>query len=723
MTHFDRLVVIVALVFSHALAASADGSATPSFRNQVQPILYKMGCNTGACHGAAAGKNGFKLSLRGYDNEWDHNMLTRQAAGRRVNLADPAGSLMLLKPTMQIPHEGGERFTVDSEPYKILKAWIDAGALGDNPDDPVLTRIEISPKSATLKPDATSQLAVTAHYSDGSEADVTRWCKFNTTNDTVAMVDDFGKVSVLSPGAASITVWYSSKVAFADVTAPRPNPVADTVYATAESHGYIDELVITKLKELQIAPAKRCSDSEFIRRTYLDALGILPTPEETFRFVMDASEDKRADLIDAILARPEYVDYWTYKWCDLLLVSSRNLPDEKERNAFYDYIRRGVEENKPWDAFAREIVTASGNTLKNGAANFYVMHKEKTELTETTTQAFLSMSIQCAKCHNHPLEKWTQDDYFGMTNLFARVKLKDGVNGGTDVIPASFGDVIHPRIGRPMPPKPLDGESIAVDAPGDRREQLATWLTSPENPYFTRAITNRVWKNFMGRGLCDPEDDLRLTNPATNEKLLDAMAADVAEHAYDLKYLMRTIMNSAAYQRSSEPADPNMPDDRFYSHYIARRLPAEVILDTYAQVTGVPTEFAGYAKGTRALQLKDSKVASYFLQAFGRPDRNQTCSCERTEDASVAQTLHLSNGETLNDKIRSDECRVNAYLKESADRGRTVDELFVSALSRYPKADERARALDYMAQADDPRQAAEDLLWAVLSGKEFLFNH
>lgn len=710
----------------------ADKPFSPSFRNDVAPLLFKMGCNTGACHGAAAGKNGFKLSLRGFDFDWDHKVITRQANGRRVSLADPEQSLVLLKATMQVPHGGGERFGKDSESYRILLDWIKAGAPPVSAKDRIIESIEPMPNAVTLRNGDTQQLIVRAKFSDGSYEDVSRWVKYATTNDSVATVDDNGKITITGPGAVSITAWYASKVSAVRVLVPRDKPVAPERFAKAESYNYIDELVLRQLKSLQIAPAAICTDAEFVRRASLDTTGVLPKPEDVTAFVTDTDPAKRQKLIDNLLASPEYVDYWAYKWSDLLLLSTKNIPRREELASFYRYIRESVASNKPWDRLVTELLTANGSTLDNGAANYLAMHKETVDLTETTSQAFLGFSITCARCHNHPLEKWTQDDYYGMANLFARVKYKNGRRGNdTEVIADTFGDVLHPRIGAPMPPRPLDGQPLALAFDGDRRVELAKWLTSRDNPYFTRAIANRVWRNFMGRGLVEPEDDLRLTNPPTNAPLLDALADDLADHHYNLKYLMRTIMQSAAYQRSSEPSDPAMPDGYYYSQYIIRRLSAEVILDAYSSVTGVPTPFDGYPAGFRALQLPDSQVGSYFLTAFGRPQRNQTCSCERTQDSSIAQTLHVANGDTLNKKISDERCFITQLIASNASDEEALNTVYLRALARPPHPDEREKALAVLASAPkdaaDPkaerRLALEDLTWAILSGKEFLFNH
>ncbi|MCG3195655.1 MAG: hypothetical protein GHCLOJNM_00122 [bacterium] len=708
----------------------ADSPFTWSFRNHIQPALFKMGCSTGACHGAASGKNGFRLSLRSFDHEWDHQALTRQAQGRRVSLAEPEESLILLKPTMQVPHEGGERFAQGSEPYNRLIEWIRAGAPPAREEDPRVERIEVLPPSMTLALGKPQQILVRAHYTDGHAEDVTQWVKYGTTEEGVAGVDDFGLVTVKGPGSGAITVWYASKVATVEFTVPRERAVPDEVYARAERRNFVDDLILEKLASLEIAPSGMADDETFIRRAFLDCIGTLPTPKEVFSFVSGKDPDKRSNLVNSLLERPEYVDYWAYKWSDLLLLSSKNLPQAEELNSFYRFIRESVERNKPWDQFAREILTAKGSTLENGAGAFFKMHRDITDLTETTSQAFLGMSITCARCHNHPLEKWTQDDYYGMANLLARVKLKNArMEGITEVSANSFGDVLHPRLGAPVPPRPLDGTAIPLEEPGDRREHLAKWLTAPENPYFTRAVVNRVWRNFMGRGLVEPEDDLRLTNPPSNEKLLAALAKDLAEHGYDIKRLIQVIMNSASYQRSSKPSDPEHPDDRYYSQYIIRRLPAEVLLDSFSQVTGVPTSFSGYPEGARAIQLRDSQVASYFLTAFGRPIRRQTCSCERTEDPSIAQTLHLANGATVNDKLKAENSFVTRMVEEEWSDWIIVEEIFQRALSRSPSEQERAKALEALAESpvegsdQARREAIEDLAWAAMSSKEFLFNH
>jgi hypothetical protein len=732
---------LIVAIFLVAPAMAADSDSDISFRNQVIPVLTKVGCNSGACHGALAGKGGLKLSLRGYAPETDHFVLTRQAKGRRVNLQEPARSLMLLKPTMAVTHGGGLRIEVGSPEYKVLAEWIAAGAPGPRPDDVRIQRLEVSPADAVLKPKDILRVTVRAHYSDGASRDVTRWAKFNSTEDLVAGVDDTGLVKVAGNGEAAITVWYSNLVAVSRIISPYPHTVAAEIYRMSPRRNFIDDLVLKKLEVLRLPPSPQCSDNEFIRRAYLDAAGVLPTPAEVRKFLADPAPDKRARLVDRLLERSEFVDYWAYKWSDLLLISSRRLSQPAMR-AFYQYVRQSVADNKPWDRFAREIITARGGNLSHGAANYYVLHKDVSDLTESTSLTFMGMSITCCRCHNHPLEKWTQDQYWSMANLFARVALKNGDRGDEVTVQSQpTGDILHPRRSVAMPPTPLDAKPLPLDSPVDRRQYFADWLTSPDNPYLARTLVNRVWRNFLGRGLVEAEDDLRQTNPPTNPELLDALARDFVKHGYDVKYLVRTIMNSAAYQRSSVALAENRADDRFYSHYLIRRLPAEVILDAYAHVTDVPTRFTDinvgatggqaattdYPVGTRALQLPDTQLVSQFLDDFGRPERAQTCSCERQQDSSITQALHLNNGTTLNERLRDKKSRVEAWLKEGVSDAEAIRRIFMLALCREGTPAEQQRFQALMAESSRDgrttrREALEDLFWAVLSSPEFLFN-
>jgi hypothetical protein len=726
-----------------SLAVNGFSSATTwSFRNDVLPVMTKVGCNSGPCHGAAAGKNGFKLTLRGYDPVADYYTLTRQALARRTDRLEPAKSLILLKPTLTIPHGGGRRFQVASPEYKIISGWVAQGMPAPRNSDPLVTDIQVLPHEASLVPGAEQQLIVTAIFSDGHTADVTRWAKYDSGDEGVATVDNNGHVTMHGYGEAPVTVWYQSHVAFSRLRIPFPNQLSPAVFQKAARHNYIDAAILDHLRALHIPPSPQAPDAEFVRRAYLDAAGILPAPSEVEAFLKDKSPDKRNRLIDNLIHRPEFVDYWTYKWSDLLLVSSNHLSND-EMWSYYRWIRDSVATNKPWNQFASQIITASGNTLKNGAANYWLIHRDPLDISENMTQAFLGINISCAHCHNHPLAKWTQKDYYGMANLFARVRLKTFAPSGSrpgvgpifndvTVYSAPTGQFMDDRLMIPLPPKPLDATALASDAPGDTRQYFAQWLTSPENPFFARNIVNRVWRNFMGRGLIEPVDDLRDTNPATNDALLDRLVKDFVNHGYDVDNLIRTIMQSATYQASSKPLRENADDDKYGSHFMIRRLPAEVLLDAYSQVTRIPENFEGYPATMRGLQLPDTAVKSYFLTAFGRPARLQTRESERTSVPTITQALHIINGDTLNNKLRAPGNSIDMLLRLGFSDEQIVDYFYLATLSRHPTDNERSTLLDALLAAerekapsvDDPRRAALiDVSWALLTGEEFMFDH
>jgi hypothetical protein len=720
------------------LPAASSAADAPSFRNEVQPILARFGCSSGACHGAAAGQGGFRLSLRGYDDDGDYISIVKSAQGRRINIDQPERSLFLLKAAKTIPHKGGERFKMDSPEYALLAEWIAHGAPGPKPGEAHIERIEVSPKSVVLKPGQSQPLKVTAFFSDGSAQDVSRWAKYTAGNTAVATVDDFGVVKVAGHGEGTITAWYLSRLDIGTVTAPYAAPVAADRFATLKPRNFIDERVVEKLHELNLPPSDRCTDEEFIRRAFIDTIGVLPKAEEVRAFLAETTPDKRDKLIESLLARPEFVDYWAYKWSDLLLVNSDKLPVQPMWS-YYQWIRRQVELNTPWDEMVRDLLTTTGSTLENGAGNFFVLHDEPTRLAETTSVAFLGMAINCAKCHNHPMEKWTHDQYYAFANLFSRVRSKNGAVPDERVIFAdSTGDLVQPLRGKPQPPTPLDGAPIPLTSPEDRRVVLAKWLTAPENPYFSRAITNRVWKNFFSVALVESVDDLRMTNPASNEKMLSETASHLAKSGFDLKALMRAILQSETYQRSSVPLAENKDDTRFYSRYYPRRLLAEVMLDAASQVTGVPTAFRmdkrnanrglgdSYPMGYRALQLPDSNTASYFLTSFGRPDRVQTCDCERTNEPSMAQALHIANGDTLNQKLAEKGNRLEQWLAKGMTDEQLAAEAYMVTVARTPTERERQAVLKLLAEAKDPagkRLALEDVFWGLMSSREFLFNH
>jgi hypothetical protein len=735
--------VIAALSVSASVRADGEREVVRSFRNDVQPVLAKMGCSSGACHGALAGKGGFKLSLRGYDAMADYRAITRDARGRRIEPIDPGRSLLLLKPTMTVPHKGGLRFDVDSRSYEILSQWIADGAPPPRDDDPIIQQLEVSPPEVVLRPGDQQTIVVRAKYSDGSARDVTAWSKFAATNEAVATVNEEGRLEVVGHGGGAITAWYSSKIANVRITSPYDANVPNMVFSEAKRNNFIDELVLKQLQLLNLPPAPAANDAAFIRRAFLDTIGILPSADEVRVFLADQTTDKRDRLIEALLQREEFVDYWAYQWSDLLLVNGTRLRPDAVK-AFYSWIRQRVSENVPWDEFARQIVLARGSSIENGATNFYALHQDPETMTENISQAFLGLSIGCAKCHNHPLEKWTNDQYYAMSNLLARVRAKGwggdsrSGDGARTIFVASRGDLVQPSTGVPQPPAPLDGDPLATDESDDRREYLADWLTSPTNPYFARAIVNRLWANYFGVGLVEPVDDLRLSNPASNEELLTATADYLVKHDYDLKALMRVMLKSAAYQRSSSSPESGSNDTRNFSHYYPRRLMAEVALDAISQVTAAPTEFTEieypgadfvktefYAKGTRAVELYDSAVVSRFLRTFGRHQRMVTCQCERSNEPSLVQALHISNGDTILQKLAAKEGKLESLIASGLPNYRIIEELYLSALSRYPTDSELAQILAVLNEspAGERRAVLEDMFWAVLSSREFLFNH
>lgn len=712
------------------------GAEGPSFRNQVQPILAKYGCSTGACHGAAAGQGGFKLSLLGYDNVGDHLSITRAANGRRIVLEDPARSLLLLKATKGLPHKGGEKIRMDSPEYRILADWVAHGAQGLRQDEAQIQCIEITPPHLTLKPGVQQPLKVTAYFSDGKTEDVTRWVKYTAGNTSVATVDDGGRISVVGHGEGTVTAWYLSTLSIATITVPYEQARDEAAFAAFQPRNFIDKEVRSKLEELNIPPSARCSDDEFIRRAFLDTIGVLPTADEVRSFLTDTNDSKRDALIASLLQRPEFTDYWSYKWSDLLLVQSDKLA-VTPMFSYYQWIRRNVELNTPWDAMVRDLLTATGSTVENGAGNFFTLHDEPTKLAENVSVAFMGMAINCAKCHNHPMEKWTNDQYYAFSNLFARVRSKNGMSADERVIfSATEGDLIQPLTGKPQAPAPLDAKPLPINDAKDRRIALADWLTSPSNPYFTRSITNRVWANFFGVGLVEAVDDLRMTNPASNEKLLSAAAAHLAEHKFNLKALMTTILQSETYQRSSVALPGNKTDRRFYSRYYPKRLMAEVLLDAISQVTAVPTSFnverrnanrglgTAYPMGYRSVQLPDTNTRSAFLNGFGRPDRIQTCECERTNEPSMAQALHMANGDTLNEKLKQKDNRVDRLLSSGKTPAQIIEEVYLASVSRFPTPQEqKAMAAALSGTSEEKREVLQDILWSLMSSRDFVFNH
>ena len=730
-----------------------------NFRTHVEPVLAKLGCNSGACHGALAGKGGFRLSLRGYDPATDYFNIVKQDRGRRVELSDPGRSLVLMKPSGAVSHKGGVRFTTDSPEYRVLAEWIAAGAAPPANDDPRVEKLEILPSSSIHRVGDSQQIIVRARYSDGRTEDITRRVKWSSSNEAVARVDDDGVASVIGPGQGAVVAWYASQITIAHLTVPYvADSTASSAAASSVSSGsadqvdtrkprnFIDEQIDKQLARLNLPASPACTDAEFVRRVYIDTIGLAPTADEVRGFLADASLTKRDALIDRLFTRPEFADYWTYKWSDVLTLNGTRLRPASLK-AYYMWIHHHVTANTPWDAMVREIITATGESVENGATNFYALSQSPEDMTENACQAFLGLSIGCAKCHNHPLEKWTNDQYYAMANLFARVKAKGwggesrNGDGKRTLYVTQSGDLVQPRTGKPQPPTPLDGQPMSLDDPTDRRENLAKWLTSAENPYFARSISNRVWANFFGVGLVEKVDDVRLSNPASNEALLSAAAGYLAQQKFDLRALMKAMLQSNAYQRTSRPLAGNRSESRFYSHYYPRRMMAEVLHDAIVQITDVPTKFEWvafpgadrqktdfYPAGTRAIQLYDSAVENYFLQAFGRNQRRIVCDCERSEEPTLIQVLNISNGDTLNGKLKAEGNRVEKLLslrRQGMSDSTLLDEIYLACLARYPVDAERNQLLALLppSGSGEERQTVEDMFWGLMSSREFLFNH
>jgi hypothetical protein len=707
-----------------------DQPAPVSFRREVIGALNVGGCNAGACHGTPSGKNGFRLSLRGFDPAQDYIQLTRDVWGRRTDKEDALASLLLQKALGRVPHEGGARFGVDTVAAEAIAGWIKGGMPDDPPTLPTITKVEVLPGQRALKaPAKWQQLAVVATLADGSTRDVTRLTVFSSSDPAVADVSPNGLVEFKQAGEVAILCRYLEEMRSVRITYLEPRE--GFAWSNPPETNYVDKHVFAKLKLMTILPSDLCTDSEFIRRAYLDVCGMLPTPEESAKFLDDKDPQKRTKLIDALLAKPEYADFWALKWLDVLR-SNRKTIQVKGVNAFQLWLRENLLRNEPLDEMIRELLTANGSTYANPPANYYRIAKDPTSLAETTAQLFFGVRMQCAKCHNHPFEAITQDDYYSTAAWFARVKTKKDVTtagkkpedpGAEVVFDLRDGEVTQPRSGKTMAPKFLKGAAPTIPPGKDRREVFAEWLTGPANPYFAKSVVNRVWYHLMGKGIVDPVDDFRDSNPPSNDELLDALAKDFVSHKFDLKSLIRTIMTSRTYQFSATPNETNKDDAKYFSHTVTKLLTAEQLLDALCDVTAVPEKFAGLPLGTRAIQLPDGEVNHPFLKTFGQPARELACECERESDSNLAQALQLINGPTINDKLRNPNNRLGKLLADKKNEKDILDALYMAALARPATDAERAPALSHVAKNQDKRKAWEDVLWAILNTREFLFRH
>lgn len=702
----------------------AETDTPVSFSREIVPIMTKAGCNQGACHGAQHGRGGFKLSLLGFDAQFDHAQIVQSAEGRRVVVSDAESSILLQKPTLAMDHKGGERFKVGSRSYNFIKRWLEDGVPEPGPKDPEVVALEVWPAHRVMVPGEEQQILVKATWKDGRIEDVTDTAQFDTLNDGVCSVAPGGLVMAKSRGETHIMVRFCGQATVCQITLPyakiQPYPALAT-------NNFVDDKMLVKWKDLGLMPSDLCSDEDFLRRVYLDGIGTLPTPQEIKAFLKDTAPDKRQKTIDRVLDRPEFVDYWALKWGDLLRIN-RDFLSERGMWSFHNWVRASLRDKKPVDEMVRDIITAEGSTFTEGPANYFMVARNAADWAETTSQLFLGVRIGCAKCHHHPFEKWSQDDYAGMAAFFVRLGTKSsqefGLFGKEQVVYLkATGEMSHPRKGNAVPPHPLDGP--VMSDPIDRRVKLAEWLTSSKNPFFARNIVNRFWGYLMGRGLVEPLDDMRATNPASNPELLDALAEDFVAQKHDLRHLLRTIMNSRTYQLSSlsTPGNQADADNVYYARYRVRRLTAEQLADAIDYATGTREKYKGLPLGTRAIQLPDAGVKSFLLDVFGRPARQITCECERTAQPNIAQALHLLNGEFLNTKIGSTTGRIDAAIKAKKDLPALVEDLYLVTLSRSPRPEELQRALSWMQRAQTPREGAQDLLWALLNTREFLFNH
>ncbi|MDR3636456.1 MAG: DUF1549 domain-containing protein [Isosphaeraceae bacterium] len=691
-----------------------------NFENDVVPVLSKLGCNASGCHGKAEGQNGFKLSVFGSDPPADYIALTRESRGRRVFPAAPERSLLLLKMTGGLPHGGGTRCAMGSREYETLRAWVAAGMPFGSDSDPRAVSIHLEPRERALAMRGRQQLRVVARYSDGRETDVTRHAKYQSNNDGLATVDEQGLVTAGdTPGDVAVMAAYMGAVDVFRALVPRTEPLAGSEWP---EHNAIDALVFRKLRALNIAPSELATDAEFLRRVSLDVIGTLPTAAEARRFLSDTRSDRRARLVDDLLRRPEYADYWALKWCDLLRVDRAAL-GHKRAYAFYRWVRRSLAENVPVDRFAREVVTAEGPLDAPGPASFFKVVAKPGEAASALAQVFLGVRIACAECHHHPYDRWSQTDYYGMQAFFTPVGVRQTPEGEA-VLAGGDSVAKHPRTGATVVARALGGNEPRSAVAGDRRPELADWLSAPGNPWFARNVANRLWAHFAGRGLVEPVDDVRATNPPSNPELLDALARYLVENDYDVPSLIRWITASRVYQLSARPNVTNERDEQNASRALFKRIDAEVLYDMVCQTTGVAEKFPGVPVGSRAVQLWDSKVPHEFLRMFGRPVRASACECERVAEPSVSQVLHLLNAPALQAKLSNESGTVARLERGLRDDPALVEELYLTFFSRPPDDDERKGAVEYLARhSDRRREAAEDLAWSLINTVEFLFNH
>ncbi len=695
------------------------------FGRDVIPLLTKAGCNSGGCHGKQSGQNGFKLSVFGHDIKADYQALVYEGRGRRLFPAAARESLLLTKASNRVPHGGGRRLEEDSPEYQRLLRWIVSGMPRGDDQAPRVVAIDVFPKQRVMRERSQQRLLVTARLSDGTLRDVTSEAVYSSNDETLATVDPHGRIATtMMAGESAIVVRYQEHVASSFVSVPLNRRAEGSAQLAGwdRSH-FIDRLVAEKWERLHLSPSPSADDATFHRRAHLDLIGKLPAPAEVTAFLADATTDKRTRLIETLLARSEYADYWALKWADLLRINRDDL-GAKPAYRYHQWLRESLERNQPYDELLRELVTAQGSGESNGAVNFFRAFDTPNDLSVAVSQVFLGIRLECAKCHHHPYEKWGQDDFYGLAAFFPRLQKKKGNGTDQSFFIADKGDVKHPQTKEIVSPRVLLGEPFDAAQEIDPRRRLADWLAAPQNPFVARAFVNRVWAQLMGRGLVEPMDDMRDTNPATNEPLLEALAQDFVAHRYDVRGLIRTIATARVYGLSSQPNGDNVRDTQNYSRAYRKRLSAEVLLDAVSDATGEPESFAGMPPGTRAVQLWDQRLPSAFLDTFGRPQRKTVCQCERLADTTLGQVLHLMNAPPVNDKISSPTGRAARLAASDLSPDEIVVELYLAAFGRPPRGEEsNAAHAAFTAPGATRRSAAEDVLWALLNSAEFVLNH
>ncbi|HEV3024531.1 MAG TPA: DUF1549 domain-containing protein [Pirellulales bacterium] len=702
--------------------AGQEAAERVSFNYGTLAALSKQGCNSGACHGSPSGKGGFRMSLRAYDPTVDMVTLVRESFNRRTNAFEPENSLLLKKPLMEVAHGGGRRIRKGDPSYAILRDWIAQGCQVDPPEAPTCVKVEVYPRQRILnRPAHTQQLHVLAHFSDGTVRDITDLAAFSSSDEAVATVDANGLVVGHDRGEAAILVRYLEKIETAYLMFLKEVP--GFAWNNPPEQNYVDKFVFEKLRQLQILPSDLCSDEEFVRRVYLDVIGELPTVSEAEAFLASQDPQKRAALINALLERPEYADFWALKWSDLLRLRNNKVTPAGVHK-FYRWVVNALRTNMPYDRFVRELLTSAGSTFDHPAANYFRTATDTNDCTETTSQLFLGIRIQCAKCHNHPFERWTQDNYYGIGAFFNRVQRKPSARPEEQVVfVARAGEVTQPRTGKQMKPwLPLTGDA---DLPGedDRRQTFVDWLVKADNPFFAKVEVNRLWGHLLGRGIVEPVDDFRDSNPPASAALLEALAQDFAAHGFDRKHILRTILNSRTYQLSSRKNEFNKSDAKYFSHARTRLLSAEQLLDAICQVTSVPEKYAGLPAGTRATQLPSPDVDNYFLKVFGQPARETACQCERSNESNLSQALQMINGPLVHSKVRDENNRLKLMLKAQKSTQDVITELYLAAFCRKPSDAEMTTAANHVVGSGDQVKGLEDVCWALLNANEFLFQH